>query len=159
MNKIITTALGIAAAAAGLYAFNSQIGDVSKLGKPTIVGKNLCFDYDGNGKIDLVASRSYGNQIYLYTPSEVRLKDLKGKDPEVKNYVLNNDETGRFLEKYLGLLDYLIPLYEKEGKAYLTIAVGCTGGRHRSVTIAESIFEHIRNPDKNVTVTHRDIDQ
>lgn len=97
---------------------------------------------------------------FLVNPHFVtELKDLNGKDPEVKNYVLNNDETRRFLEKYLGLLDYLIPLYEKEGKAYLTIAVGCTGGRHRSVTIAESILEHIRNPDKNVTVTHRDIDQ
>ena len=97
---------------------------------------------------------------FLVNPHFVtELKDLNGKDPEVKNYVLNNDETRRFLDKYLGLLDYLIPLYEKEGKAYLTIAVGCTGGRHRSVTIAESILEHIRNPDKNVTVTHRDIDQ
>jgi hypothetical protein len=79
MNKIITTALGIAAAAAGLYAFNSQIGDNSKLGEPAIVGKNLCYDYDGNGRIDVVTSRSYGNPIYLYNPSEVSLKDLKGK--------------------------------------------------------------------------------
>ena len=87
------------------------------------------------------------------------LKDLSGKDPEVKDFVLQDKETGRFLEKYLDLLDYLIPLYEKEGKAYLTIAVGCTGGRHRSVTIAERIFEHINKPNKHVIITHRDIDQ
>jgi len=86
------------------------------------------------------------------------LKDFNGKSQEVKNYVLNNDKARRFLKKYLGLLDYLIPLYEKEGKAYLTIAVGCTGGRHRSVTIAEALFEHIKKPERQIIVTHRDID-
>ena len=87
------------------------------------------------------------------------LKDLNGKDPEIKEFVINNDETRRFVKKYLDLLEYLIPLNAKEGKAYLTIAVGCTGGRHRSVAIAESMFEHIAKPDKSFIVTHRDIDQ
>jgi UPF0042 nucleotide-binding protein len=86
------------------------------------------------------------------------LKDFNGKSQEIKNYVLNNDEARRFTKKYLDLLDYLIPLYEKEGKAYLTIAVGCTGGRHRSVTIAETLFEHIKKPGRQIIVTHRDID-
>jgi len=86
------------------------------------------------------------------------LKDLNGKDPEIKTFVLNNDETQRFLAKYLDLLDYLTPLYEKEGKAYLTVAVGCTGGRHRSVAIAESIAEHISKQGKKIITTHRDID-
>jgi len=86
------------------------------------------------------------------------LKDFNGKSREIKNYVLNNDEARRFIKKYLDLLDYLIPLYEKEGKAYLTIAVGCTGGRHRSVTIAEALFEHIKKPGRQIIVTHRDID-
>jgi UPF0042 nucleotide-binding protein len=86
------------------------------------------------------------------------LKDFNGKSQEIKNYVLNNEEARRFTKKYLDLLDYLIPLYEKEGKAYLTIAVGCTGGRHRSVTIAEALFEHIKKPGRQIMVTHRDID-
>ena len=86
------------------------------------------------------------------------IKALDGKSQEIKNYVLNNDETRRFLRKYLDLLDYLIPLYEKEGKAYLTIAVGCTGGRHRSVTIAEAIYEHIIKFGEQIMITHRDID-
>jgi UPF0042 nucleotide-binding protein len=86
------------------------------------------------------------------------LKDFNGKSQEIKNYVLNNDEARRFTKKYLDLLDYLIPLYEKEGKAYLTIAVGCTGGRHRSVTIAEALFDHIKKPGSQIMVTHRDID-
>jgi UPF0042 nucleotide-binding protein len=85
------------------------------------------------------------------------LKALNGKNPEIKNYVLNNDEARRFLKKYLDLLDYLIPSYEKEGKSYLTIAIGCTGGRHRSVSIAEAIFEHIKKPGRQIIITHRDI--
>jgi len=87
------------------------------------------------------------------------LKNLDGEAEETKKYILNNNHTRVFLQKYLDLLDYLIPLYEKEGKAYLTIAVGCTGGRHRSVTIARSIFEQINRQEKQVEITHRDIDQ
>jgi len=85
------------------------------------------------------------------------LKALNGRSADIKNYVLNNDEARRFFKKYLDLLDYLIPLYEKEGKSYLTIAVGCTGGRHRSVSITEAIFEHIKKPGRQIIITHRDI--
>jgi UPF0042 nucleotide-binding protein len=86
------------------------------------------------------------------------LKALDGKDERVRNYVLNNDNTRTFLNKFFELLDYLIPLYEKEGKAYLTIAIGCTGGKHRSVAIAEALIEHIKKPGSKVIITHRDID-
>ena len=88
-----------------------------------------------------------------------KLKTLDGTDKDVKNYVLNNEETQEFLKKYLGLLDYLIPLYEKEGKSYLTIALGCTGGQHRSVVIAQYILEHINKIERPIIVTHRDIDR
>jgi UPF0042 nucleotide-binding protein len=87
------------------------------------------------------------------------LKDLDGEAPEIKTFVLEEDTTRTFLDKYLDLLDYLIPLYEKEGKAYLTIAIGCTGGRHRSVTIARKLFEHIRATGKSVELNHRDLIQ
>lgn len=87
------------------------------------------------------------------------LKDLDGEDEEVKDFVLNNDKARVFLQKYLDLLEYLIPLYEKERRAYLTIAVGCTGGRHRSVVIAQYIYESIDKPGKQVGITHRDIKQ
>ena len=96
---------------------------------------------------------------FLSNPHFVpELKNLDGKNERVKNYVLDNDEAQIFLKKYLDMLDYLIPMYEKEGKAYLTIAVGCTGGRHRSVTISEAVFEHIKKPDMQIIITHRDID-
>jgi UPF0042 nucleotide-binding protein len=87
------------------------------------------------------------------------LKALDGETQQVKNFVSENKETRIFLDKYLDLLDYLIPLYEKEGKAYLTLAVGCTGGRHRSVVIAQAIYEHINASELQIEMTHRDISQ
>ena len=84
------------------------------------------------------------------------LKELDGETQEIRDFVLSHDECRDFLKKYQDLLDYVIPLYEKEGKAYLTIALGCTGGRHRSVTIARTIYEHIRAMGKTVELNHRD---
>jgi UPF0042 nucleotide-binding protein len=86
------------------------------------------------------------------------LKALDGKNEKVKDYVLNNDNTRTFLNKFFELLDYLIPLYEKEEKAYLTIAVGCTGGKHRSVAVAEALFNHLKTQGNKIIITHRDID-
>jgi UPF0042 nucleotide-binding protein len=86
-----------------------------------------------------------------------QLKALDGESQTVKNYVLNSKDARKFLDKYFDLLDYLIPLYEKEGKAYLTIAIGCTGGRHRSVVIAQEIFDLIKKPGRQIAISHRDI--
>lgn len=85
------------------------------------------------------------------------LRDLDGENEKVRNFVLKNRKTKTFLKKYIDLLDYLIPLYEKEGKAYLTIAVGCTGGRHRSVPIARTIFEYFKKSGIQTGISHRDI--
>jgi UPF0042 nucleotide-binding protein len=85
------------------------------------------------------------------------LKKLDGKDDRVRRFVMKWRETREFLEKYFSLLDYLIPFYEKEGKSYLTIAVGCTGGRHRSVTVAEEIFEHLKSQKGEILLQHRDM--
>jgi len=86
------------------------------------------------------------------------LKKLDGKDERVQQFVTKWTETREFFEKYFALLEYLLPLYEREGKSYLTIAVGCTGGRHRSVTVAEKIFEHLREEKRELTLKHRDIE-
>jgi RNase adapter protein RapZ len=88
-----------------------------------------------------------------------KLKQLDGESKKIQDFVLKDPETALFLRKYLDLLDYLIPLYEKEGKAYLTIAIGCTGGRHRSVVIARAVGEHLLALQKQITITHRDIGQ
>lgn len=86
------------------------------------------------------------------------LKSLDGTSPKVKEYMDKWEETHTFLTKYLDLLNYLIPLYEKEGKSSLTIAIGCTAGRHRSVSIAETIYRKLKKTTNLITVAHRDIE-
>jgi UPF0042 nucleotide-binding protein len=71
------------------------------------------------------------------------LRPLSGETEKIRSFVLNNDQTCLFLHKYFELLDILIPQYENEGKSYLTIAIGCTGGRHRSVVIARQLRDHL----------------
>jgi len=85
------------------------------------------------------------------------LKDKDGRDAAVSQFVLNNLITRDFIAKFHDMIDFLLPLYAKEGKAYLTIAIGCTGGKHRSVVIAQTLEAHIKRPGRPVTVTHRDI--
>lgn len=87
------------------------------------------------------------------------LKAHNGESDAVKAFVLENPETITFLKKYNDLIDYLIPLYKKENKAYLTIAMGCTGGRHRSVAISRAVFERLIKKGLNPSLLHRDIDR
>ena len=68
-------------------------------------------------------------------------------------------EAQTLLEKLTDLIDYLIPLYEKEGKAQLVIAFGCTGGKHRSVTFAEAVAKHLTDSGKTIRLAHRDIEK
>ncbi len=111
------------------------------------------FKYGKPSEADLVMDVRFLKNPYFVQD----LKPLDGEDPKIKAYVLGDPETKRFLENYIKLLDHIVPLYEKEGKAYLTIAIGCTGGRHRSVVIAQEIFEHIQKKQPTVRLIHRDI--
>jgi UPF0042 nucleotide-binding protein len=87
------------------------------------------------------------------------LKPLDGEAPAIREFVLTSPEAVAFLGHYTALLDFLLPLYEREGKSRLSIAVGCTGGRHRSVAIARALCDHIAVMRKDVQLTHRDIHQ
>lgn len=84
------------------------------------------------------------------------LSDLLGTDAPVQAFLENRTEVGEFLEKLYEMVLYLLPRYQKEGKAYLTIAVGCTGGRHRSVYIVEQLGKKLRNAGYDSVMTHRD---
>lgn len=87
---------------------------------------------------------------------EISLREKNGTDPQVRNYVFCDGTADRYLDHLFGLLDFLIPQYTKEGKAVLTIGIGCTGGRHRSVAIAEAVHAHLKEQDILTTATHRD---
>jgi UPF0042 nucleotide-binding protein len=90
---------------------------------------------------------------------EPDLRARTGLEPDVVAYIDRDGELGQFYEHVFPLLDYLLPQYVREGKAHLLVAIGCTGGRHRSVAIAEHLAEHYRDQDYVVDVAHRDLDK
>jgi RNase adapter protein RapZ len=85
------------------------------------------------------------------------LRDQSGLDPDVRDYVLGNELSAKFLAHLDGLFELLLPAYVEEGKSYLTIAIGCTGGRHRSVALSEELGRRLRLHGTQVRVQHRDI--
>src|SRR6185295_1674790 len=84
------------------------------------------------------------------------LTALSGEDAQVAEFVLSNPDAAGFLERAAGLLEFVIPRAEREGKAYLTVAVGCTGGRHRSVAVVEALAKKLPRTYP-MTVRHRDL--
>ncbi len=88
-----------------------------------------------------------------------RLRDCTGLEEPVREFVLSQPATGAFLEKLDDLFDLLLPAFVAEGKSYLTVGIGCTGGRHRSVVLAEELARHLRRKGYEPRVQHRDIDR
>lgn len=101
----------------------------------------------------MVDVRFLPNPFYLD-----ELRNLDGRDQSVSDYVMAAPETCGFLERFISLLTYLLPLYQKEGKSYLTIAVGCTGGQHRSVAVACFLKQNLQEIfDGTIELRHRDL--
>jgi UPF0042 nucleotide-binding protein len=95
---------------------------------------------------------------FLPNPNFIpELKPLRGTDKQVSDYVFNNPTTRAYVKKIEGLVDFLIPQYIKEGRSYLTIGVGCTGGNHRSPAIAEKLQKHLKRHAVDLNVVHRDL--
>jgi UPF0042 nucleotide-binding protein len=124
-------------------------------------GKNLMavvlisfgFKYGTPQNIDLLF-----DVRFLPNPNFVpALKALKGTDKRVSEYVLKKQETKALMGKIKELIDFLIPLYIKEGRSYLTIGIGCTGGNHRSPAIVEKLRDGLRKHPIDLSVVHRDI--
>jgi UPF0042 nucleotide-binding protein len=87
------------------------------------------------------------------------LKEFTGLEPRVRAYVLEKEESRLFLAKFREMMEFLLPGYQREGKSYLTISVGCTGGKHRSVVITEELREFFSNKRVTLKVTHRDMEK
>ena len=85
------------------------------------------------------------------------LRPLTGLDAPVRDYVMEKEETKGFVARFTDMVDYLLPLYAKEGKSQLVIAVGCTGGHHRSVALAQYMHDHLVQKGVRASVTHRDM--
>ena len=95
---------------------------------------------------------------FLVNPHYVDdLRPYDGRNQLVEEYVMRDPDSGLFLHKLYDLIDWSVPRYVAEGKAYLTVAIGCTGGRHRSVVVSEKLGEHLRGLGYRVLVQHRDV--
>jgi UPF0042 nucleotide-binding protein len=123
-------------------------------GRPRMVTRVVAFGFKYGLPVD---ADLVFDLRYLPNPHFVpELRPKIGTDPDVARFVLDAPETTELLQELVPLLEQVLPRYEKEGKAYLTIGVGCTGGRHRSVAIAEELGRRLSG-DREVVVVHRDV--
>lgn len=119
----------------------------------TLTFMSFGFKYGIPLEADLIIDvRCLPNPFYI-----PELKELTGLDRVVRDYVLNSDETQEFIKRTLNLLDFSVPLYLKEGKNDLVVGIGCTGGKHRSVTIARKLDEHFEQKGYKCVIQHRDV--
>ncbi len=126
-------------------SYNDLILDVMSFG----------YKYGIPNDADLVLDvRFLPNPFYI-----TELKHQTGLNKDVQDFVLCHEQTKTFLNKITDLLEYLIPYYKQEGKNQLVIAIGCTGGKHRSVTLTEVISKHLKDKKHRVITHHRDIDK
>lgn len=123
--------------------------------KPSLQIVAVSFGYKYGVPLDadlIFDTRFLPNPFYID-----HLRNKTGKSRQVREYVLRFTETQEFLAKLLAFLEYLLPKFVAEGKSYLTIALGCTGGRHRSVVMAEELRGYLRKKRYDIKVYHRDI--
>ncbi|MBI4822779.1 MAG: RNase adapter RapZ [Nitrospirae bacterium] len=135
------------------HLITSLFGKTNEEGIMTVTFISFGYKFGVPSNIDLLLDVRFIPNPY-FVPE---LKDLKGSDSEVMDFVLQRSETEEFIKRLLNLLDFLIPLYIKEGRTYLTIGIGCTGGRHRSPVIVDSISSILKGKSLSVNVTHRDM--
>ena len=132
---------------------------------------NSQFEREETGRGLVISSNSFGFKNGVPTEADLvfdvrflpnphfvpEFRKLTGKDPKVAKYVLQFPQTKEFLDKATGMLKFLLPHYVKEGKSYLTVAFGCTGGQHRSVFIAEEMKRRLAQEGYRVNTAHRDM--
>ena len=87
------------------------------------------------------------------------LREMTGLQEPARDYVLGNEQAQSYTERIVDLLDFLLPAFQDEGKSYLTIGIGCTGGHHRSVAITEEVSRRLRLGDHRISVFHRDVER
>ena len=140
----------------GLREYIKEHYDVREQAAPLVLGvMSFGYKYGVPSEADLVF-----DVRFLPNPNFVpKLKALTGNDAAVVRYMRRQDDTEAFLSRLRSFLDFVLPRYVREGKSYLTVGIGCTGGRHRSVMIANELAAHLKANGFPVRVRHRDLRQ
>ncbi|GAM08787.1 hypothetical protein OR1_01061 [Geobacter sp. OR-1] len=160
---------------AGLHRIATRVFDTSEMNVHQLKETVLAYirGEEGTAKRLAVHIQSFGFRYGIPLDSDLvidvrflpnpyfveALKKFSGQDRKVKGFVLEQAITREFLVRYRGLLDLLLPGYQREGKTHLTLSVGCTGGRHRSVVIAEELAGYFTDKNVELKVSHRDIEK
>jgi UPF0042 nucleotide-binding protein len=132
------------------------VGFVAVGARPTVVNMiSFGFRYGAPSSAELL----FDVRLLPNPHFEPGLRSRSGEDREVAEYVLKNERASGLLDRLRGLLGFLLRLYDDEGKPYLTVAIGCTGGRHRSVAIVNALARELRTGGRDVNVTHRDVEK
>lgn len=131
------------------------VGSVVPTGTMGLVVTAISFGYKYGTPLD--ADLVFDVRFLPNPNYDQKLKPLTGMDKSVRDFVLKAKPAGKFFDKLGDLVDYLLPMYVAEGKSNLTIGIGCTGGRHRSVAIVEWLAKRYRSQNYNVIVRHRDL--
>jgi UPF0042 nucleotide-binding protein len=132
---------------------NEQFRDPDNASVLTVLLVSFGYKFGVPTNVDMVLdARFLANPFFVDD-----LRPLTGRDAAVSEFVLDRDESRDFVGRVEGLLDYTLPLYRREGKSYFTVAVGCTGGRHRSVALVERFGQTLGQKGYRVQVQHRDI--
>jgi UPF0042 nucleotide-binding protein len=137
------------------HAIESAFAADGTLTAPTLRATVVSFGYKYGLPVDadiVVDVRFLPNPYWI-----PELRDLTGTDQEVKDYVLSQDEAVAFLDQYSAVLKIIGAGYQRESKRYLTLAVGCTGGKHRSVVMAHELAGRLQADGVHATVMHRDL--
>jgi len=129
---------------------------VSGAGRETVINLiSFGYRYGTPGAVELLFDVRFLPNPYF----EESLRAGTGLETAVADHVVKSERGREFIGRLDGFIDYLLPFYDEEGKAYLTIGVGCTGGRHRSVAVAEAIAGRLREQGREVNVSHRDVER
>ena len=144
--------------------------DTTRLSASSFKNKLNTLFFNGNKKDLVINIESFGFKNGILVEADLvfdvrflpnpyyleELKELNGTNDEIQKFVMDFEDSKIFLNKVVDLLEFLIPKYKTEGKTMLTIGVGCTGGKHRSVCLAEKIYSELKKDHSNINISHRD---
>ena len=157
INAVSMADLRVDTSAMNVHQLKSRITDhVRGESRPTVINLvSFGFRYGPPRTAELLFDMRFLPNPYF----ESELRSQTGREAPVADYVLNSEGGREMTRRLTDFVGYVLPEYDREGKAYVTVAIGCTGGRHRSVAVAEYLSRHLKAEGREVNLVHRDVER